>query len=269
MIAHSSPLEHSIVLVVGCAAVGVYASGWLRSPHPKWGRLLAWAGGVASALAATSPPVERLAGESFTGHMVQHLILLVVAPPLLVLSHPVTTMRPVILQGKVRRGRRVERSIARRWRRWAAVVMPICFLVVMFGTHLTAFYNAALQHRVLHDVEHIAYLATAIGLWSVVLAPVGALAFGRVGAACAVIAGTAILGLVLTSANRPLVDAYIDLLGTDDALDDQRLAASLMWVGGMALGLPLVMVSVWRWASVEHRNAVESERLLDARHRVP
>ena len=40
-----------------------------------------------------------------------------------------------------------------------------------------------------------------------------------------------------------------------DALDDQRAAASLMWVGGMAISLPLLVTAVWRWAATEQRIA--------------
>jgi hypothetical protein len=48
-------------------------------------------------------------------------------------------------------------------------------------------------------------------------------------------------------------------LGIEAALDDQRAAASLMWVGGMAITLPLLIVSVWRWAAAEERIAERAE----------
>jgi putative membrane protein len=69
------------------------------------------------------------------------------------------------------------------------------------------------------------------------------------------------LGIVLLSASTPLFSTYLDRLGPDAALDDQRVAASLMWVGGMATTLPLLLVAVWRWASAEERIAARAEKL--------
>lgn len=74
-----------------------------------------------------------------------------------------------------------------------------------------------------------------------------------------VIGGSALLGVVLLSATTPLVPTYAIELGVEAALDDQRAAASLMWIGGLAITLPLLIVSVWRWAAAEKRIAERSE----------
>ena len=260
MIAHTSPVEHAAIVAVSCLAIGVYAAAWFRLTRPRWGQLLAWCGGVAAVLLATSPPIEGWADESFTGHMVQHLLLIIVAPPLLVSAHPINTFRHTLP-----RPTETERKVARWWRRWAAIAAPVCFLTVLFGTHLTPIYDLALRHRVVHDVEHVAYLMSSVGLWAVVTAPMSSRALGRVGATFAVIAGSAIVGVVLTSASRPLIETYIDVLGPREALRDQRQAGSLMWIGGMALGLPLLMTAVWRWAAAEERVTRRTEALRDAR----
>ena len=261
MIAHADAAEHTVVIATGCGAVSAYAAGWLRSATPSWSRLVAWCGGVVILLFATAPFTERWAAATFTGHMTQHLLLLIVAPPLLVVARPIITLS---LLRRTRR-RSAHHRIAASWRWWSSIIVPISFLVVLFGTHLTGVYDAALRHRVIHDLEHVAYVASAVGLWSVVLAPVTTKAFARVAASFAVIGGGAVLGIVLTSANRPLVDTYVDLLGSDAALADQRRAASLMWVGGMALGLPLLMTAVWRWAANEQRTTERAEQLMNAR----
>jgi putative membrane protein len=87
----------------------------------------------------------------------------------------------------------------------------------------------------------------------------------RVGAVFGVIGGSALLGVILLSATAPLISTYALELGVEAALDDQRAAASLMWVGGMAITLPLLMVSVWRWAAAEERVAVRSEEARNGR----
>ncbi|MEO6571030.1 MAG: cytochrome c oxidase assembly protein, partial [Ilumatobacteraceae bacterium] len=145
----------------------------------------------------------------------------------------------------------------------STVAAPVTFLGVLFATHFTGVYDLALRSRWVHDLEHLGYLLSAVMLWSVVLAPNSAKAVGRIGAAFAVIAGSAALGVVLMSADRPLVATYARRLGTAEALDDQRLAASLMWVGGMASSLPLLMIAVWTWASGEQRRAERAEHLAD------
>jgi putative membrane protein len=132
---------------------------------------------------------------------------------------------------------------------------------VLYLTHLTGIYDAALSNRFLHDAEHLAYAFTAILLWVAVRGAGTSAAVGRVGSAFAVIAGSAMLGIVLLSASTPLFSTYVERLGSDAALDDQHVAASLMWVGGMATTLPLLLVAVWRWASAEERIADRAEQL--------
>lgn len=263
MIAHSGVAAHLTVAGIAVAMTAAYGWGWVRSRSTGIGRLAAWGAGMLAVVVATLPPVERLAADSFTGHMVQHLILIVVAPPLLVAARPVRVLaarRPSWLTSTA-----VERRSVRSLHRWGTVAAPVLFLGVLFATHLTGVYDLALRSRWVHDLEHVAYLGSAIGLWAVVLAPNRARATGRVGTAFAVIAGSAALGVVLTSADRPLIATYARRLGTTDALTDQRLAASLMWVGGMASSLPLLMAAVWTWASSEQRTAERAERLTDAR----
>ena len=259
MIAHAGIADHVVFLLGSVTAVAVYGAAWLRVPSSGPIRLLCWVAGVLSLVAATSPWMETLASQTFTGHMVQHLLLIVVAAPLLVLAEPVRTMQgawPVL-----RRSSRGERAAAHSWRRAAPIVAPVLFLTVLFLTHLTGIYDAALGNRLLHDGEHVAYALTAVLLWVAVRGAGTSAAVGRVGSAFAVIAGSAMLGIVLLSASTPLFDTYLDRLGPDAALDDQRVAASLMWVGGMATTLPLLLVAVWRWASAEERIATRAEQL--------
>ncbi len=259
MIAHASVPEHLMVLSVAALGLGAYGMGWRRLPNAQVSRLASWSAGVIVAVSATSPPLERWADESFTGHMVQHLLLIIAAPPLFVAARPISTLRRLLPPPG-----RFERVCSRWWHRFGSIVAPACFVSVLFGTHLTPVYDAALRSRILHDAEHLAFLASAVAIWAVVSAPMTSGALGRVLAAFSVIAGSAVLGIVLTSADRPLIDTYVERLGRAAALRDQRDAASLMWIGGMALGLPLIMTAVWRWAALEDRIARRSEALQDA-----
>ncbi len=255
MLAHTDPVAHA-AFVVGCsAALVAYGAAWLRMRRRSTIRLWSWAGALATLAVATAPTVERWAASSFTGHMVQHLLIIVVAAPLLVLARPLVTISAA--SGRLHSP--LQRRVASWWRRTGPLLAPAGFLAALYVTHLTGIYDAALTNQLVHDLEHVAYVVTACALWAVATAGGRAGSTGRVGAVFGVIAGSALLGVVLLSATTPLVPTYARELGASAALDDQRAAASLMWVGGMAITLPLLIVSVWRWAAAEQRVAERSE----------
>lgn len=255
LVAHSG-LDHVALGLMAVVAVAGYGWAWMRQPV-AW-RLLAWAGGVGLVLVASLPFMEQRAEESFTGHMVQHLLVIVLAAPLLVLARPVRTALGARLAAPTRTGRR----LAAWWHRWAPIVGPLAFVTILFVTHLSVIYDEALHRRWLHELEHVAYLGGAVLTWAAVLGPRRAGAVGRIGAAFGVSAGGALLGMILLTAPTPLVDTYAARLG-EGALDDQRRAAALMWVGGMLATVPLFMLAVWRWASAEHRAVTRAEALVD------
>lgn len=261
MLGHTSPVEHAVFVVVGCAALAAYGLAWLSTTRRSSIRLWCWAGGLVALAAATAPTMEDWAQSSFTGHMVQHLLMIVVAAPLLVLARPVATVMAAWSPQWLRSP--VHRRASSWWRSAGPLVAPAVFLAVLYVTHLTGIYDAALGSRVVHDLEHAAYLSTAIALWSVMSAGGRVAAPRRVGAVFGVIGASALLGMVLLSAATPLVPTYARELGVDAALDDQRAAASLMWVGGMAITLPMLILSVWRWAAAEERIAQRAEAARD------
>ena len=261
ILAHNSPVEHGVLVAAGALAVGLYGWAWLRRPNASTWRLASWSTGIATVLIALIPAMERWAQRSFTGHMVQHLMIITIAAPLLVLSAPIETLRR--LPWMPRRTTATERIVARWWRASAGLPAAVAFLGVLYLTHLTAIYNEALGNNVLHDVEHVAYLGSAVLLWAAITGRGRRAGPARMGVVFAVIGGSAILGMVLISASAPLVPTYEQRLGFAAALNDQRLAASLMWVAGMATTLPLLIFSVWNWAATEQRIALRAEALAD------
>ena len=98
-------------------AVAVYGLAWTRHAGADGWRLWSWAGGIALLVLASSPWIERIAEESFTGHMVQHLIVIALAAPLLVLAQPVRTVAGLDPAD----GRRpaTRRALAARSARWS------------------------------------------------------------------------------------------------------------------------------------------------------
>ena len=259
MIAHAG-VDHAAIGLVAAAVVGSYGLAWLRRPDGSVTRLCCWVVGVALVVVASLPVMETLAAESFTGHMLQHLIVIIAAAPLLVLARPLRTLTAAGWLPVTPTGRR----LGAWWHRWAPLVGPGLFVVVMYATHLTAIYDEALSDRWLHEAEHAAYLLAAGAMWAAVVGVRRTGAAARVGAVFGVTALSSFLALILMAAARPLMPTYAARLGVEDALADQRAAAALMWVTGMLTTLPLLVAAVWRWASAEEQVARRAEALADA-----
>ncbi len=258
-LAHTG-VDHAAIGVSAAALIGVYGWAWMRVPHPSRRALWCWIGGVGGVVAASSPWVEGLAERTFTGHMVQHLIVIILAAPLLVLGRPVHT---AMLAGALP-PTAVGRRVGAAWHRYGPLVGPGLFVLVLFVTHLTAIYDDALGNRWLHEAEHAAYLLSAVAMWSAVLGVGRSAGPARIAGVFGVIAGGSLLGMILLAATAPLMPTYETRLGAARALDDQRAAAALMWVTGMFTTLPLLVLAVWRWASTEERIARRAEALADS-----
>jgi putative membrane protein len=212
---------------------------------------------------ASSSWVESVAERSFTGHMIQHLLMIVVAAPLLVVAEPWRTVARAMHVPSSRAGRRALAT----WHRGAPLVALVLFVAVLFVSHLTSIYDRSLHDRLLHEGEHLAYVASAVVLWAAVRASGRAGAPARIGAVFGVMASSAVLGLILMSARDPLMPTYAVRLGTEPAIDDQRTAAAIMWIGGMLATTPLLVSAFWRWAAMEDaiaRRAEALEALADA-----
>jgi putative membrane protein len=268
LLAHTG-IDHVAIGVGAAVVIAVYGLAWAGQRRPNRRRLASWVAGVVIVVVASSPWLEVLAEESFTGHMVQHLLVIIVAAPLLVLARPVQTVGGAGWLPVASSAAPAGRRWAAAWRTWAPIAGPLFFVAVLYVTHLTAIYDRALDDRLVHEVEHAAYLVGAVLTWSAVLGSGRSSAAARVGAVFGVAAGGALLGMVLLSAPTPLIPTYEEQLGTARALSDQRSAAALMWVGGMLTTVPLLLIAVWRWASTEERIARRAEALRPPPHPDP
>jgi cytochrome c oxidase assembly factor CtaG len=199
-------------------------------------RVRAFGAGVLALAVALMSPIDAVSGALFSVHMVQHLLLVVVAAPLIVAGEPAYVM---LWAFPARR----RRSIARRWRQlpalraaWHVVTYPVVAWTLHVGMlwlwHAPRLYDAALRTPWLHVVEHTAFLVTALVFWWVALdrrrLRVGASTFYLFAAA---LQGT-LLGALLTLARHPW---YVSHYGTTRAwglspLEDQQVAGLIMWI---------------------------------------
>ena len=139
-------------------------------------RSAAFYGGLLSIVVALDTPLDELADTLFPAHMTQHLLLLMVAPPLIVLSAPwMRLWRPLPLGFR----RTVAKSVARG--RWAAPLralgrllarpLPawIAFNGVLVAWHVPVLYDATLSNEAMHDLEHATFLVAGVLFWMQVI----------------------------------------------------------------------------------------------------
>jgi len=210
---------------------------------------------------ALASPIEPLSEQLFWMHMIQHILLLAVAAPLIVLACPwIRLWRCLPLDARRRLAR--DLSHGRRTAPLRAVSrtlgMPVsgflAFSVVLLAWHVPALFDATLRSGALHALEHTLFFLTAIMFWKQVI-PSPPLHTSLVAAQRAVYAiggmiVSWVLAVVLALAPRPLYGYYAHLSsrpGGISALADQQLAAGVMWVPGSITFLIVVFVYVHRW----------------------
>jgi PQQ-dependent dehydrogenase (methanol/ethanol family) len=261
---HVDPLVLLMLTAVGIAYVYGVTAMRLRARQSTAPPLrIAWfAAGIATLAIALLSPLDAIADALFSAHMVQHLLLIVVAAPLLVAARPVVPLfralpRPI---------RRVAGRIARR-PLVAATIRLLTAPAVAWATHSVTLwywhipgpYEAALQSAPIHAIEHLTFLITALLFWTPVLAPTRHARLSQP----AIIFYTftmmmqgAFLGAALTFTTvawYPVHAAGAHAWGLT-LLEDQQLAGLIMWVpaGLVYVGAMAWVVVRWLRAPVPH-----------------
>jgi cytochrome c oxidase assembly factor CtaG len=238
-------------VLAGCTAlIGVYLAA-VRSRLTR--RVLLFVAGVLVTLFALVSPLDAL-GDTylFSAHMVQHLLLMQIAPPLLLLGSPAWLAKKIVDWPPVGSA---ERILGR------PVVAWLLGMGTMWVWHLPALYNATLADEGLHIVEHLSFLVTSTIFWWPVLSP---LKDRRLSPSATLlylvpaVAASDILGTILTY-TAPGVYNYlhpIDTLGVLPLLRgtwglspavDQQLGGLAMWILGDPVYLWGILNGVARW----------------------
>ena len=188
-------------------------------------RLVSWLAGVLSIAAALISPIDTLAEQVFAMHMVQHVLLLDVAPILLIAGLTKVLLRPV-----ARTVLDLERALGPIAHPAFAVVLYVGFMWVW---HVPALYDAALESSVVHVLEHVCFLSAGVLYWWHLLSPVRSRQFHGLApvvymASTKVLVG--ILGIFLTFAPDAIYSFYEQaprVWGLSPA-DDQAAAGAIM-----------------------------------------
>lgn len=239
-------------VVLGCGALlAVYYGAVGFRVNAK---TVMWTIAVAIIFLALTSPVHDL-GEHylFSAHMLQHLLLLLLAAPLLVLALPVGLMKRALRVGWVAR---IEKIFSQPLFAWALSIGTL------WAWHIPALYNATLTNHDLHIFEHLSFLVTAVIFWWTGLNPIARLQMNTLPAMLyfffAALASS-ILGLLLSFAPSDLFPTYVNPVDTSHLLQifrdtwhlsptgDQQIGGVMMWATGGFGYLTGVVVVMLRW----------------------
>jgi putative membrane protein len=250
-----------LVLVPILTLVVLYVVGivrlWSRAGAgrgvPLW-RALGYAIGLAALFVALVSPLDAAAEASFALHMAQHMLLIVVAAPLIVLGN-LGVVALTALPGRLRRplGRAVASPWLQRPRGWlfALPVATAMHGLVVWLWHAPALYEAALADPLVHYLEHLTMFGTAVLFWWSVTTAWWRTPLGH-GAGVAALFFTmlhgGLLGILITLASLPLYPSYAAAtsFASLSPLEDQQVAGIVMLSGGFAyLAAALALLALW------------------------
>ena len=258
-----------IVLTLGLAAV-LHIAGWRQLKTRTGGRFragwrpVAFLSGLAVLAIALMSPIDILSGELFFMHMIQHLLIVAVAAPLLWLADPFPFFMwglPAGLRKEV--GRLLSRDSAVR-HALRIVTQPglvcLAFVSVVLAWHDPQLYGAAQGNSIVHDLEHISYFVVAMAYWWLVIGAAPhirpRLSRGmRVGMLLAVMPAMALLGIVIAMSTNPIYPYYEDrprLWGLS-VMQDQMLSGIIMWIPGSMMYILAALLLIWKMLSREEQ----------------
>ncbi len=257
----TAPFWPTLGLLITAA---LYARGWGAARGTRAAELPAWRAacfyaGLASAWLAIASPLDALGGVLLLAHMVQHLVLMSVAPPLLILGAPLVPLLrglprawvrsfvgPLSIAPGITTLRCIVGHPATAW-----LAMNIAYL----GWHVPAAYELALRSPAWHEVEHACFLLTSLLFWHVVLEPWPAHSHWSRWAAIPYLVSADIVNTALSAflvfSGRVLYPTYAAAPRVSglSAAQDQAAAGAFMWVVGSAIywvpaiGITLALLS--------------------------
>jgi putative membrane protein len=238
--------------VIGLAALGgLYLwrarRGPPGAPAPGPARRAAFFTGLIGIFASLNGPLHDLSDSYlFSAHMVQHLILTLIVPPLLIVGTPGWMLRPLLY-----------RPAVRRLAGW--VTKPIhCFLifnVVVAAWHLPPLYNTAMAHHGVHIVQHLMFMAGAVLMWWPFLSPLPELprlAYPGQMLYCFLMSiPMTIVSVYIVYADQALYPAYASAprIWGISPMQDQLIGGLIMWIPGGLFFYAVMTVVFFRWAS--------------------
>lgn len=238
-------------VMIGCVAL---LSAYAIAHRGDFARAGWFVAGVVAMFLALVSPIDVLSDSYlFSAHMLQHLILVLIVPPLLILGISPRFARAVL---RIPLLARIERLLGN------ALVAWTIGMTMLWIWHLPALYNATLADEGIHIFEHLCFLVSATVYWWPILAPVDEARLSAMPAIIYLVTGAvanSVLAILLTFARVGLYPAYLnpedslkilplvrDSWGLTPALD-QQLGGLMMWIPGGMVFLAAVIWVMARW----------------------
>lgn len=237
--------------VAGLAALGaVYLVRARRAtteqPVSGWHKL-SFFSALFVIFAALNGPVHDLSDNYlFSGHMVQHLMLTMAMPPLLINGVPGWMLRPLLRN-------RVVAAIARKLTR--PITCFVIFNVVIAAWHLPVFYNAAMANHGIHILEHLMFMVAAVLMWwplASQLPELPRLAYpGQMLYSFLMSIPMSVVAVYITMADQVLYPHYASAprIMALSPMDDQLLGGLIMWIPGGMIFMVIMTVVFFKWSA--------------------
>ncbi len=264
-----------VIPLLAAAATCLWAVRRVNTAHPAnrvpADRPAFFLVGLACVAVALLSGIERYDTELFSDHMVQHLLLVFGAAPAIVLSAPITLLLRVATP-----------AVRSRWilpflRSRVVMVLAhplvawLLFTFVMWGSHVSPLFDAALENPLLHDLEHALYLGTALLFWWPVVgrdpSPWRLPYPARVFYLALQMPLNSLLGVAILFSEQVFYPHYATTGRTwpPSPLEDQQLAGAIMWGVGDAGFLVAILLVIAAWMRHDEADTRRREALDDAR----
>ena len=236
----------------------LYGRGWfrLRSLNPSavsTGQFALYLLGLSAICVALVSPIDSLATSLLSMHMVQHLLLLMIAPLCIFLADPL----PSFLWGlpsklRLRAGFLLSPGSLVRRVLWTLTLLPVSWTIYvlnLWAWHSPALYQVALREPMIHDAEHFLFFLTALLFWWPIVNPSprlhGEISYGyRIIYLVAATLQNTLLGMAISIPERVLYPLYatVPQLRALAPIDDQALGGGIMWVSGHMYLIPILVL---------------------------
>lgn len=225
--------------------------------------------GMGALFLALVSPIDVYSDELSWMHMIQHMMLMGVAAPLLVAGSPflvsLWAMPLTWRRGFGTLKRRLERCRPARYLLWQPVLMWTIFAFTLWIWHVPRFYEATLSDELFHDFQHFSFVAVSCLFWRVLLDPVSRLRLGR---------GVGVLYLFLTSLHATFLGVFMTISPQVwypfyesraprwnlSALEDQQIAGLIMWMPACFVYAFIAALLLGWWLREEGREVGSSHR---------
>jgi putative membrane protein len=256
----NGPFALCVLVAVITAAYWYLRADWMLSVRGRrwpWTRTVAFLAGLATVDLALQSPVATFTGTYFQAHVVQHLLLMVVAPPLLALGAPSTLLLQTARRRTKERWLRILRSPVA-----AVITHPITvwclYFGIMFAFFLSSLINLAMHHMALMDLFNVLFLFGGTLYWwpMIGLDPIVHWKMGYGARMVNILLGgppEVILGLAILSLRVPIASMY--------TLSSTHSGGALLWISTEFVVIAAFMPIFWQWMRSDERAAAR----LDAR----